>query len=711
MDTTAEGTWRGGLPARPVSALARPGSQAVVVGTGRHAAGVAIPDVPAVAATVTAVRDVLVDQCAMDERTVSAVIDPEGTSPFLDAVNRAAAQAEDVLLFYYIGHGLVNLADELFLATAVTTDREVMLPAEALSFAAVRGVLSASRARHVVVVLDCCFSGRARGVSGAAAADAFELTNVQGSYLLSATSANELALAPEGEQYTTFSGVLLEFLRNGDPAAPRGLTLDDAYRYLARVLPSCGAPVPQRRIGGDAGRLVLAMNPQAPAVVRRLPDRNEWSAPRPCPYPGLDAFSADGAEYFYGRERITEEILSILGSGGQRAPLTIVGRSGAGKSSLLMAGLLPEIKTGRLEIPGSRYWPQLVMTPGEHPMRTLARRLAAGTGRDEASVAATLAGDPAGLLRIAGAASRHGHAPSGLIVCIDQFEELFTACADEAERLAFIRALCAASAGAGTPPVQVILGLRADFYGRCLDYPELAAVVTARQVPLRPMSQDELRSAVESPAAATGLQLDEGLVGRLLLDLESAEGPGREAEVALPLLAFALQATWQQSDKQVLTLSDYEATGGIWGAVTQRAEVVYKELGEARYAARLLLLSMVQLGDGTDDVRRRVSVKDLLAARPAADEAPIQVLWMRLWPRAWSRWTKAPQRSPTKRCCALGPASVSGSRKTARNCSTANGWPRPPGCGIPVTARCTSAPGWRAPGNGWMKNKISCAAL
>jgi ABC-type methionine transport system ATPase subunit len=93
----------------------------------------------------------------------------------------------------------------------------------------------------------------------------------------------------------------------------------------------------------------------------------------------LGAFTADDTEYFYGRERLSGEILGVLASGGN-GPLAIVGRSGAGKSSLLWAGLLAAVKTGRLDVPGSRYWPQLVMTPGEHPLRVLARRLAAGTG-------------------------------------------------------------------------------------------------------------------------------------------------------------------------------------------------------------------------------------------------------------------------------------------------------------------------------------------
>jgi WD40 repeat protein len=599
MDTPAGDTSTVGVPSPPATALARPGSRAVVVGTGTQIAGSALPGIPAVAETVTAVRDSLRDQCVMDERHIIPIIDPDGPQPFLAAINRAAAQAEDVLLLYYIGHGLVSLENELFLATSATTDQEIMLPAEALPFAAVRRALSSSRAQHVVVVLDCCFSGRASGAFGTAVANAFELTNVHGSYLLSATSPTGQALAPEGERYTAFSGALIEFLRRGEPTAPRELTLDDAYDYLERALPAMGAPAPQRRAGGNAGSLVVAVNPQAPEVTQPHPDHSiatlSSPRPRPCPYPGLGAFTAVDARYFYGRERLVNEILGVLGTHGRSGPLAVVGRSGAGKSSLLQAGLLPAIRDGRLDtaVPGSRHWPQVLMTPGEHPMEVLARRLAAGT------------------------------VPDGLILCVDQFEEVFTACDDGDERRAFIHSLAAAASREGTPRVQVIFGLRADFYDRCLEFQELAVVLDVRQVLVRPMSRDELRSAIEGPADVVGLRLGEGLAGRLLLDLESTGGAGRVVGSALPLLAFALRETWRKSDRQVLTPSNYEATGGIWGAVTKQAEEVYESLGSAQDAAKLLLLRMVQLGDGTDDVRRRINVDDLLAGRRDDEQAAI----------------------------------------------------------------------------------------
>jgi WD40 repeat protein len=596
--------------AAPGTSLAVPGACALVVGTGTHAAGSLLPDIPAVAATVTAVRAALVQRCGLTEDQVASLTDPADPRALLQALTEAAAAAHDVLLFYYVGHGLVSLGGELYLATAATRDQGVSLAVEALSYATVRDVLATCSARSIVVVLDCCFSGRAYGAFGTAVVDAFELSYVRGSFLLTAASATEQALAPPGEQYTGFSGALLDFLRDGDPAAPRYLSIEDAYRYLSRVLPQRGLPPPHRRAGDRGGDLILSTNPLAPPVTQPRPsselsDARSPVQARPCPYPGLSSFTAADARYFRGRDDLVADALASLETRTGAGPTALIGPSGSGKSSLLQAGLLPAVRAGRLGVPGSADWPQLVLTPGEHPLRTLATRLAGPTGGSAEGIRARLAADPGQLTDIARRAR-----PDGLLMCVDQFEELFTVCADPDERRAFIHALCAASDGPDAP-LTVVLGLRADFYGHCMAYPELASTLERGQIPVRPMTTDQLRIAIEGPADTAGLVLESGLADRLLQDL--AAGP--DAGSALPFLSYALQATWQLSDGQLLTLADYQATGGIWQAVTQRADRTYDQLEPAAQdAARQLLLSMVRLGEGTEDVRRRVSVADLGSA-------------------------------------------------------------------------------------------------
>ncbi len=591
----------------PSTSLAVEGACALVVGTGTHAAGSLLPDIPAVAATVTALGAALVQRCGLAEDRVATLTDPADPRALLHALTEAAAAASDVLLFYYVGHGLVSLGGELYLATSATTDQGVSLAVEALSYATVRDVLATCAAKSIVVVLDCCFSGRAYGAFGTAVVDAFELSYVRGSFLLTAASATEQALAPPGEEYTGFSGALLSLLRDGDPAAPRYLSIEDAYRHLSRVLPQRGLPAPHRRAGDRGGDLILAANPLAPPVTqpRRSSEQRDARATdqaRPCPYPGLSAFTAADARFFHGRDDLVADALVTFATRTGAGPMALIGPSGSGKSSLLQAGLLPAVRAGRLGVPGAADWPQLVLTPGEHPLRTLATRLAGPAGGSAEGIRARLAAAPSQLTDIA----RHAR-PDGLLVCVDQFEEVFTLCTDPEERRAFIRAICAASDGAGAP-LMVVLGLRADFYGHCMAYPELAPTLEHGQIPVGPMTTDQLRTAIEAPADTAGLVLESGLADRLLQDL--AVGP--DAGAALPLLSYALQATWQHSDGQLLTLADYQATGGIWQAVTQRADRTYEELDPAaRDAARLLLLRMVRLGEGTEDVRGRISVADL----------------------------------------------------------------------------------------------------
>lgn len=619
---------------RRVTALGTPGSRALVAGTGSHVAGSRLPGVPAVAGTVAAVGRALAERCGLDPGSVRTLVDPADPKAFLRALAETAAAAEDVLLLYYVGHGLVGHDGELYLATHETEDTGIGLAVEALSYATVREALTACRARSIMVVLDCCFSGRARGSFGTAVADAFEQTYVHGSFLLSSASATEQALAPEGDEYTAFTGELLRFLRDGDPGAPRQLTFEDAYRHLSRALPRRGLPPPHRRAGDRAGELMLAPNPAARPVTRNRPEQQPGgdaaiTAGTPCPYRGLSPFTAADATYFFGREKLVAEALVTLAARADTGPVAIVGRSGSGKSSLLQAGLLPAVTAGRLPVPGSRGWPQLVMTPGEQPLSTLAARFAQPVGMAAEAVHAELTADPGRFKEIAATAlrCRAGHVPgSRLVLAVDQFEELFTACRDEGERHQFIRALFAASDGAdrAVPPLLLILGIRADFYGHCTAYPELVPMLKDGLVPVQPMDAAQLRAAIVEPAGAAGLGLEGGLADRLLQDLRAGEDSAWDSGGALPLLSYALQATWQHSDGRLLTLANYHDTGGIWQAVTQRADSAYGGLDDAAQGAvRRMLLGMVRLGEGTEDVRRQISLAQLLAGSPADEAAAI----------------------------------------------------------------------------------------
>ncbi|MGW4380922.1 WD40 repeat domain-containing protein [Kitasatospora sp. NPDC004531] len=213
-----------------------------------------------------------------------------------------------------------------------------------------------------------------------------------------------------------------------------------------------------------------------------------------------------------------------------------------------------------------------------------------------------------------------------LLLAVDQFEELFTACKDEQEREAFIRALSALCTRTeqGSPPRAVVLiGLRADFYGHCAAYPALHTALKTSQVLVGPMLPEELRDAVEKPALLAGLRVEQGLVDLLLQDLRTRSDERRDAVAALPLLSHALLATWQKRTGRILTLTGYQASGGIWHAVRQTAEDTYQALApEEQQAAQQILLQLVHLVDGAEDTRRRAPLTDLgLDTDPAAPAA------------------------------------------------------------------------------------------
>lgn len=354
------------------------------------------------------------------------------------------------------------------------------------------------------------------------------------------------------------------------------------------------------------------------ALTRTDPARLE------CPYPGMAAFGPDQAQWFFGRAGQVNALLAKLDERRERGgELVVVAPSGAGKSSLLRAGVVPRLKAGAL--PGSQYWPCLELAPGERPLTALASQAAAVLGTSPG----LLTGDGPDRFRAAVAEAlrdRRG-APGGrVVIVVDQLEELFTLCPDEEERHRFLAALADAArplasgeppAGGEPPPALVIYGLRAAFYSQCADYPPLWAALRDGQLPLTAMSGRELREAILFPAQAVGLEVAEGLIELLLSDLAAdpdgpAGEPGSYRAGRLPLLAYALRATWLERRGHVLTVDGYRATGGIHRAVAVKAEETYRGLNEpGQQAARNLFLRLVKIGHGMEDTRRRVSRSEL----------------------------------------------------------------------------------------------------
>ncbi|MEV6713186.1 WD40 repeat domain-containing protein [Lentzea sp. NPDC051208] len=265
----------------------------------------------------------------------------------------------------------------------------------------------------------------------------------------------------------------------------------------------------------------------------------------PSPYVGLNPFTALDADRFFGREALTHTLLDRL----QRQPfLAVFGASGEGKSSLLKAGI------------AAKFPHAVVCTPGADPDAALADALA--------------------------------QAPDLLVV--DQFEELFTLCEDEVQRTAFLDGLLAADC-------RRVIAVRSDFYPQCAQYPKLAEALTDAQVLLGTMTPDELRRAITQPAASVGCTVETALLTTLV-----AEAAGRSG--VLPLVSHALLETWHRRRGNTLTLSGYQAAGGIQGALAQSAEAAFATLDdEQQRLAKHLLLRL-----SADGTRRLVPRQDVV---------------------------------------------------------------------------------------------------
>src|SRR5215469_7322102 len=366
------------------------------------------------------------------------------------------------------------------------------------------------------------------------------------------------------------------------------------------------------------------------------------------PYRGLAAFGEQDAGWFFGREAATIQVLERMSRLLAGVGLLVVsGASGAGKSSLLRAGVLPRIAAGGLAAaPGPASWPRVVLTPTRAPLDELALRVGVLAGLDAAAVRRGLDTAPACFALTAwqaalagprGPAEGRDGCPGGrdqppqrrLLLVVDQFEELFTQCTEEAQRRAFITALhAAATAGHGpdqVPAALVVLGLRADFEARCASYPQLAGPVQDRYL-VTPMTERQLRMAITEPAKKVGARVDDDLTDLLLAEVRTGQ-PGAVGTGVLPLLSHALDQAWRCRTGQAVSLADYDRAGGIDGAVAASAQRAYDTLTPAQQAAarQVFLRLTATSGDGVDTADRatRAELTDGKGAAEAADVAAV----------------------------------------------------------------------------------------
>jgi WD40 repeat protein len=308
-----------------------------------------------------------------------------------------------------------------------------------------------------------------------------------------------------------------------------------------------------------------------------------------CPYKGLAAYQPEDARRFFGREALIDELVRRLQV---QKVLVVGGPSGSGKSSAVRAGLIPALNSGALL--GSDGWQVALFTPGRDPMAELHFQVAKTLPSGRAAISLDeLVARPT-MARHLGATNGSGRT---LLLCIDQFEELFTL-ASAAQRGTFIAALSAMTDPADSK-VRIVIAVRADFYAACAQVPWLAERITDNQVLVGPMTESELRRAITEPARRAGLYLERGLVDAI------TDEAGGEAG-SLPLVAHALVETWMRRQGNALTLEGFHAAGGVAGAISQTADATFEHRFNSieQDATKRLFLRLVTPGEGTMDTRR-----------------------------------------------------------------------------------------------------------
>jgi hypothetical protein len=366
-------------------------------------------------------------------------------------------------------------------------------------------------------------------------------------------------------------------------------------------------------IGVAGAQVVRIENLYVGAGAPTEPEKPAGPIP-PCPYPGLAYFGPEDASRFFGRE---QAISALVAAVARRSFTALVGASGSGKSSVVLAGLAPRL--GVQDGWRSTYF-RIGTEPDKNPFAALARALEALTGErrlaDKLEEVQKLAEKlAAGSIKLSNvvAQCRATNPGKRILLIADQFEEVFTLVPDEALRNRFIDTLIAAFPDPGqgaTPNICLVLTLRADFYNAALRYRPLADRLQGHVENLGPMTRDELGEAIVKPAEAVQVEFEPGLVNSILDDVEKRPG-------SLPLLQFALREMWGRLKTPLMTRADYNAIGGVEGALSQRAQAIFEmatDHGKDETTAALfrhLFTRLVTLGEGSEDTRRVVGREEL----------------------------------------------------------------------------------------------------
>jgi energy-coupling factor transporter ATP-binding protein EcfA2 len=349
------------------------------------------------------------------------------------------------------------------------------------------------------------------------------------------------------------------------------------------------------------------------------------------PFPGLRPFEPDEDHLFFGRENQIDELLRKLRT---NRFLMVTGSSGSGKSSLVRSGLIPSLYSGMMANAGSS-WRVAILRPGAEPIGNLAAALDSVEVLGESTedlqnsrllVDVTLRRSSLGLID----AVRQARVPAheNVLILVDQFEELFRfrsgSGAEKNEAAAFVKLLLAAVQQTALP-IYVVLTMRADFIGDCMNFLGLPEAINTGQYLVPRMTRDQLRSAITGPVAVAGGAIAARLVSRLLNDC--GDDPDQ-----LPVLQHALMRSWDEwmrdrTPGEPIDLRHYEAIGGMAEALSRHAEEAFQEASvDGQHIAERVFKSLTDTYDDARGVRRPRPLKDLCAICERPENEVVSVI-------------------------------------------------------------------------------------
>lgn len=548
----------------------------------------------------------LLDDAATGER-IAAVLQHELS---------AQVTEDDRVFFYFAGHGVAHDGDDGPNGYLLPFDAKRGDESTYLQMPLVHDALLALTCRHMLVVLDSCFSGAFRWSGTRDVVRAAEVIHQEkfdrfvrdaAWQVITSASQDQKALdqlssgalgARDGEDvHSPFALALFDALGGAGDVVPRDVgdglvTATELYLYVDETLQNAVGEVGRTQTPGlwslrkhDKGQFVFFVPgrdlnlPPAPPLTF---DNKPWL--------GLASYDAKHAPLFFGRETETAALRQLV----EARPLTVVaGASGAGKSSLVKAGVLPQlVDSGWQVLP--------VVRLGSKPLEAIAQAVAADGARPPAATTEAITKAVQQLI-----ASKPG---ARVVLVIDQFEELITQVRTPRDREQTLSML-ATLATAHPDSLRLIVTIRSDFEPN-FDRSAFGDAWRNGRFVLPVMTRENLRAVIEKPAAARVLYFDPYSLVETLLD-EIMATPG-----ALPLLSFALSEMYiryvkRQSNDRAISRADYDAVGGVVGALRTHADAEYERLdASSQETLRRVMLRLVTSGEG-GVARRRATNAEL----------------------------------------------------------------------------------------------------